>query len=142
MLSSRGRALRGGATAAALALTLLGTAAGDDDHFPFGPFRMFSTKTSPDGAVRVSLIRGVTVDGAEVRLEMASFGLRRAEFEGQLERIAADPSLLGDLVEARARRRPDARQLREVRLISARWLLEDGRRVGYTETPVAIWRRP
>ena len=103
MLSPLGRRLRGGATAAVLVLTLLGTAYGDDDHFPVGPFRMFSTKTSRDGAVKVSLIRGVTVDGAEVRL--------------------------------------DARPLREVRLISARWLLEDGRRVGYVEEPVAVWTR-
>ncbi|HVE99209.1 MAG TPA: hypothetical protein VNA12_08525 [Mycobacteriales bacterium] len=141
MLSPLGRRLRGGATAAVLMLTLLGTAYGDDDHFPLGPFRMFSTKTSRDGAVKVSLVRGVTVDGAAVRLEMASFGMRRAEFEGQLERIAANPSLLGELVETRARRRPNARPLREVRLISARWLLEDGRRVGYVEVPVAVWTR-
>ena len=142
MLSPGGRRLRVGATAAALALTLLGTVAGDDDHFPFGPFRMFSTKTSRDGAVRVALLRGTTADGQDVRLEMASFGLRRAEFEGQLERIAANPGLLGELVAARARRRPNARPLREVRLISARWMLRDGRRVGYVETPVAIWKSP
>ena len=142
MLSPRGRVLRGGATAAVLALTLLGTVAGDDDHFPVGPFRMFSTKTARDGAVKVALIRGVTTDGVDVRLEMASFGMRRAEFEGQLDRIADDPSLLAVLVEARERRRPNARPLREVRLVSARWLLRDGRRVDYVETPVAVWRRP
>ena len=142
MLSPLGRGLRGGATAAVLVAVLIGTAYGDDDHFPVGPFRMFSTKTSRDGAVKVALIRGVTVEGREVRLEMASFGMRRAEFEGQLDRIAADPSLLGVLVEARERARPNARRLREVQLISARWELEDGRRVGYVEVPVAVWRRP
>jgi len=142
MLSPLGRRLRGGATAAVVALTLLGTAYGDDDHFPVGPFRMFSTKTSRDGAVKVALVRGVTIDGRDVRLSMASFGLRRAEFEGQLDRIAQDPSLLGVLVEARERARPGSTPLREVRLISARWVLDDGRRVGYVETPVAVWRRP
>ncbi len=142
MLSPLGRRLRGGTTAAVLALTLIGTAVGDDDHFPVGPFRMFSTKTSRDGAVNVSLIRGVTADGEEVRLSMASFGLRRAEFEGQLARIAEDPSLLAVLVDARARARPNARPLREVRLIAARWELSDGRKVGYVERPVAVWTAP
>lgn len=142
MLSPLGRRLRGGTTAAVLALTLIGTAAGDDDHFPLGPFRMFSTKTSRDGAVNVSLVRGVTMDGQEVRLSMASFGLRRAEFEGQLERIARDPSLLAVLVRARSRTRPNARPLREVRLIAARWELADGRKVGYVERSVAVWTAP
>ena len=142
MLSPLGRRLRGGATAAVLALTLAGTLVGDDDHFPVGPFRMFSTKTSRDGAVKVSLIRGTTMTGEDVRLSMASFGLRRAEFEGQLDRIAADPSLLAVLVAARERTLPAATRLREVRLIAARWELDDGRRVGYVEVPVAVWRRP
>ena len=142
MLSPLGRGLRGGATAAVLVAVLIGTAYGDDDHFPVGPFRMFSTKTARDGAVKVALIRGVTVDGRDIRIEMASFGMRRAEFEGQLERIADDPALLGLLVEARERRRPRSAKLREVRLISARWELEDGKRVGYVEVPVAVWTRP
>ena len=142
MLSPVGRGLRAAATTAVLALTLAGTLVGDDDHFPVGPFRMFSTKTPRDGAVRVSLIRGTTIDGQDVRLSMASFGLRRAEFEGQLDRIAADPSLLGVLVTARERMRPNAQRLREVRLIDARWELEDGKRIGYVEVPVAEWRRP
>jgi len=142
MLSPLGRRLRAAATAAVLTLTLLGTAFGDDDHFPVGPFRMFSTKTSRDGAVKVSLLRGVTEDGREARLSMAGFGMRRAEFEGQLERIAADPSLLGVLVEARERAQPGAPRLREVRLIAARWELSDGRKVGYVEVPVAVWTRP
>ncbi|HVF19104.1 MAG TPA: hypothetical protein VNA14_02560 [Mycobacteriales bacterium] len=142
MLSPLGRGLRGGATAAVLVAVLIGTAYGDDDHFPVGPFRMFSTKTPRDGAVKVALIRGVTVDGREVRVSMASFGLRRAEFEGQLDRIAEDPSLLGVLVTARERARPGSAKLREVRLVSARWELQDGRRVGYVEVPVAVWTRP
>lgn len=142
MLSPLGRRLRGGATAAVLALTLVGTCVGDDDHFPVGPFRMFSTKTSRDGAVKVSLIRATTTDGRDVRLSMASFGMRRAEFEGQLERIAADPTLLEVLVRARAAARPNAAPLREVRLIAAHWELSDGRKVGYVERSVAVWTAP
>jgi len=142
MLSPLGRRLRAVVTAGVLGLTLLGTGVGQDDHFPLGPFRMFSTKTPRDGAVKVSLVRGVTVDGREVRLSMGSFGLRRAEFEGQSDRFAADPALLGLLVLARERSRPDAPRLREVTLLKARWELSDGRRVGYVEEPVAVWRRP
>ncbi|HVE62209.1 MAG TPA: hypothetical protein VNB94_00200 [Mycobacteriales bacterium] len=142
MLSPLSRRLRTAAAAAVLGLTLAGTAVGQDDHFPFGPFRMFSTKTPRDGIVKVSLVRAVTVDGRDVRVPMGSFGLRRAEFEGQLDRFAVDPSLLGSLVVARERAAPDAPRLREVTLLKARWVLSDGRRVGYVEEPVAIWRRP
>ena len=141
MLSPVGRRVRAAVTALAVVLTLAGTAWGQDDHFPFGPFRMFSTKTPRDGIVKVSLLRGVTDSGREVRLSMDSFGLRRAEFEGQLDRIAARPELLGLLVAARESREPAAPRLREVRLIKAHWELSDGRRVGYVEQPVAVWRR-
>ncbi len=142
MLSPLGRRLRAAATAAVLGLTLAGTAVGQDDHFPLGPFRMFSTKTPTSGIVKVSVVRGVTLDGRDVRLPMGSFGLRRAEFEGQLDRFATDPSLLGLLVAARERSAPESPRLREVTLFKARWQLENGRRVGYVEEPVAIWRRP
>ena len=142
MLSPLGRRLRAAVTAAVLGLTLVGTGIGQDDHFPLGPFRMFSTKTPRDGFVKVSVLRGVTLAGRDVDLSMGSFGLRRAEFEGQLDRFAADPALLGLLVVARERTSPDLPLLREVTLLKARWVLTGGRRVDYVEEPVAVWRRP
>ena len=51
-LSTRGRAVRVAATAVAALLLLLGTVWGQDDDFPFGPFRMYSTAPEPDEPTR------------------------------------------------------------------------------------------
>jgi hypothetical protein len=142
MLTARGRRWRGGLAALAAVLILGGTFYGDDDQFPFGPFRMFSTRTQPDGHVNVAVLRG-RLDGAPdvADLSTASFGLRRAEVEGQLGRMQEDPRLLGELVRAREALRADLPRLSELRLVQIQYLLEDGRRIGYRETVMAEWRR-
>ncbi len=46
-----GRAVRTVATLAVAVLLTAGTVWGNDDEFPFGPFRMFSTSTPAGSAV-------------------------------------------------------------------------------------------
>lgn len=142
MVTARGRQMRAAATALVVVLTLGGTFFGNDDDFPFGPFHMFSTRTEPTGNVNVVALRG-RVEGRtdEVELSMASFGLRRAEVEGQLVRIDRDPSLLGELVRAREAVRGDLPRLSELRVVNVQYVLENGRRAGYRERLVAEWRR-
>lgn len=142
MLTAPGRWLRAALVMAVIALTLTGTLRCEDDCFPFGPMSMFASRTPPDGHVNVAELRGrVAGQDADVQLSMASFGLRRAEVEGQLHRMHMDPTLLGELIKARERVREELPKLTELRLVQVQYLLKNGQRIGYREEVVAEWRR-
>jgi hypothetical protein len=121
-----------------LALLLAGTVWGDDDAFPFGPFRMYSTRNDPNAAVISTRAVGMTAAGDEVKLSGGQVGLRRAEFEGQVNRIAEHPELLGLLADAFVDSHPDAPELVSVRVVQRRLELSEGRPTGdYTDKIVA-----
>jgi len=117
--------------ALALVAVLAGTAWGQDDDFPVGPFRMYATAARPTGTVRVAELFGVKADGTRVLLQAHDVGLRRAELEGQLPRFRKDPNLLAALakpayveirLEERLRRVVDRRvQGDESRVLVASW---------------------
>jgi hypothetical protein len=123
--------------AVVLALTLGGTVWGDDSEFPFGPFRMYSTRNDPNAPVISTRVVGLTEAGEEVRLSGGQVGLRRAEFEGQYRRLQDEPELLGLLADAYADRHPGVAPLREVQVIHRRYELDDGKATGdYVDTVV------
>ena len=123
--------------AVVLALTLGGTVWGDDSEFPFGPFRMYSTRNDPNTPVISTRVVGLTAAGEEVRLSGGQVGLRRAEFEGQYRRLQKEPELLGLLADAYADRNPGVEPLREVQVIHRRYELVDGQATGdYVDTVV------
>ena len=117
--------------AVALVAVLAGTAWGQDDDFPVGPFRMYATAARPTGTVRVAELFGVRADGTRVLLQAHDVGMRRAELEGQLPRFRKDPALLAALatpayveirLEERLRRVVDRRVQRdESRVLVASW---------------------
>ena len=125
-LSPRARLVRLAVTTLVLALVVVGALWGDDDTFPFGPFRMYSTRADPDAPVISTRVVGLTAAGQEVRLSGGQVGLRRAEFEGQLDRIEAHPELLGLLADAFVTAHPDAEELVEVQVVQRRFELSDG----------------
>jgi hypothetical protein len=129
-LTATGRLVRLLATAVVLALILAGTLWGDDDEFPFGPFRMYSTRADPNAPVVSTRTVGVTASGEEVRLSGGEVGLRRAEFEGQLDRIEEHPELLGLLADAFADTHPSAPELVAVQVVQRRFELTQGRKTG------------
>jgi hypothetical protein len=137
-LSPTGRRVRLAATAVVLALLLGGTLWGNDSEFPFGPFRMYSTRADPDRPVVSTSVVGVTADGDEVRLSGGEVGLRRAEFEGQLSRLVEEPQLLGLLAASYADRHPDAEPLVAVRVVQRRHGLDGGRRTGEVTESVLV----
>lgn len=137
-LSRTGRASRLLATGAVLAVLLAGTVWGVDDTFPFGPFRMYSTRADPDAPVVSTRVVGLTAAGEEVRLSGGQVGLRRAEFEGQLPRIESQPELLGLLADSYAERNPDAEELVDVQVVQRRFELRDGQRTGAYEDRVVV----
>ena len=114
------------AVVAVLAVVLAGTTWGDDDTFPFGPFRMYSTRADPNAAVVSTRVVGLTAAGEEVRLSGGQVGLRRAEFEGQLTRVEEHPELLGLLADSYAAKHPGARDLVAVQVVQRRFELDDG----------------
>jgi hypothetical protein len=129
-LSAGGRLGRLAATFVVLALLLAGTVWGDDDEFPFGPFRMYSTRNDPNAPVISTRAVGLTAAGEEVRLSGGQVGLRRAEFEGQIDRIREHPELLGLLADAFADADPSAPDLVSVQVVQRRFELSDGEPTG------------
>jgi hypothetical protein len=139
-LSARGRAGRVGATALGLLLLLAGTAWGQDDHFPFGPFRMYSTAPDPDRPSPDTRVEGVDATGRTVTLTEANSGVRRAEIEGQQRQYIADPARLRHLAAAYASRTAGAAPLVEVRIVIRWYGIADSRPTGTsTDQVIARW---
>ena len=142
MLSTAGRRVRLALTLLLAVLTLAGTFVGQDDDFPFGPFRMYSTRDDPNGTVVSTRVEAVDAGGRVRTVDERSTGLKRAEVEGQVSRFREDPSLLGALSLAHDRLRPDDPDFVEVRVVERVYELRDSRPTGrQTERVVARWRR-
>ncbi len=143
MLTAAGRRVRLAVTLVVAVLTLAGTLVGQDDDFPFGPFRMYSTRDDPNGTVVDTRVEAVSPDGRVLVVDERSTGLKRAEVEGQVDRFRADPALLGQLARAHARLRPEEPPYEQVRVVERRYVLRDSRPTGQaTEQVVASWQRP
>ncbi|WP_328461392.1 hypothetical protein OHA21_32405 [Actinoplanes sp. NBC_00393] len=142
-LTTTGRRVRVLATIAVFTLLLAGTFFGQDDHFPFGPFRMYSTSPDPNGDAKDTRVEGVDETGRTVVINEANSGIRRAEIEGQQADYQADPSRLSRIAEAYAEHTPNAPALREVRIV-IRWHgIEDARPTGtHRDEIIADWIRP
>lgn len=141
MLSSSGKWIRGLIGAGVLAALLAGSVWGNDDHFPFGPFRMYSTTTKLSGRVTSPKLDVTTAAGDRLRLTTRDFGLRPAELLGQIDRFVGDPALLRLLAEAYERSHPEADPLVEIRLVYLVRRLEGGRPVSAHTELLARWKR-
>jgi hypothetical protein len=140
-LTTRGRAIRVLVTLLGGALLLAGTLWGSDDHFPFGPFRMYATLNPPNDLVPDTRVEGVDATGAVVALTQGNTGIRHAEIEGQQERYATDPALLREVADAYANRNPAAPELVEVRIVIRWYVIRDSRPTGsYSDEMVVRWR--
>lgn len=141
VVSPAGRRVRTASFVAGVALLASGTAWGQDDHFPFGPFRMYSTADDPNGVVRSTYLWAVDAEGAVVeRVAERHVGLRRAEYEGQLDRLVRDPQLLADLAGTFRRRHPGAPPWVELRVVQTSYVLVDGEPTDEVEAVLATWR--
>ena len=143
MLTASGRRVRVAVTLAVAALTFAGTLVGQDDDFPFGPFRMYSTRDDPNGTVVSTRVEAVDAAGRLRVVDERSTGLKRAEVEGQVRRFVQDPALLGALARAHQRLRPEEPRLTELRVVERVYALRDSRPTGeQTERVVVRWQRP
>jgi hypothetical protein len=142
VLTATGRRVRLAASVIVFGLLLAGTVLGQDDAFPFGPFRMYAARDSPDGLVISTRVEAVDTAGRVLVVPDSATGLRRAEIEGQAARFRADPGLLAALSRAHDRLHPDQPSYAEVRVVERRYRLRHSRPTGeQTEQVVAQWHR-
>ena len=143
LLPPAARGVRTAGFLVGLALLVAGTVAGQDDHFPFGPFRMYSTADDPDGRVLSTYLQAVDDEGRVVdRVGEHDIGLRRAEYEGQLSRVVEQPEILGELADVFAERHPDRPPWVEVSVVQTAYELVDGVPTRERTRVLATWRAP
>jgi len=138
--ASRGRLVRNLLTALVFLGVITSSVWGSDDHFPFAPFRMYSTTTSPSGTVTMPHFEGVTDSGIKLKLETEELGLRTAEVLGQMDRFRHHPALLGRLAQTHGASESASSRLVELSLVRGIHRLKDGRPRGYSEEIVSVWR--
>ncbi|HEY7047280.1 MAG TPA: hypothetical protein VH373_08675 [Jatrophihabitantaceae bacterium] len=144
-LSRRGMAWRLAAVLAVLVLVIAGTVNGQDDDFPFGPFKMYSTRDDPNGQVNELRVQLLLKSGAVQDVTNASGAPRRAELEGRVADLTAHPAELAQLAPLYVAHASGP--VRELRLV---WLvhpLHDGRSAPartavICSTPVTAVRQP
>lgn len=128
-----------------LGALLYGSLVGTDDLFPFGPLRQYDGPYDVNGTIVSTYLEADTAAGTriEVPLEHGSVGVGRADIEGQLDRIRADPALLGSLADAWAELRPDRPALIRLHVMRDITPLRDGRAVGPPDTRTVVsWTVP
>jgi hypothetical protein len=142
LLRTGARVWRLGAVGAVAALLLYGSAWGQDDNFPFGPMNQYSFRTDPNGEIRALWLDADTAAGTHLRLNIASsadVGIARAEIEGQLDRIIAEPARLQELADAYARLHPDRPRLTGLTVGQDVTLLRRGRPHGRRTDVFTHW---
>lgn len=140
-LSRPGLAVRLVVTLLAGGLLIAGTLWGEDDHFPFGPFKMYASAVDPDAPTEDTRLEATDAAGTIVVLTPANTGIRRAEIEGQLGAVRTGPELLQVAVDAYHRRNPEAPPLQEVRVVIRWHEIRDFEPTGvWEEEVVATWR--
>ena len=141
-LSRSGRGWRMGAVAAGVGLLIYGSAWGSDDLFPFGPMSQYSFRIDPDGEVRALWVEADLADGSHRRLDISNaddVGVARAEIEGQLDRIIADPQRLSELADAWAELHPDRPALRRIIVGQDVVELHNGSEAGHRTDVFTSW---
>jgi hypothetical protein len=90
--------------------------------------------------MRIEVLTGDDPQWRTAPLSVRSVGLTRAEVEGRIPQITADPAMLGTLARSHARLRPRDVPWRAVRVVRDETVLTDGAPTGeIRSTTVASW---
>ena len=129
-----------------LALTglfLAGTVVGQDDWWPFGPWRMFATSTAPSGAIyslSIEVQEGDDPEWVPAPLTPTTVGLNRAEVEGRVPQMTRDPGMLGTLARSHAKLQPGQAPWHGVRVVRNQVMLSGGTPTGEVRhSTLAAW---
>ncbi|MCZ3388539.1 MAG: hypothetical protein LH645_05330 [Actinomycetia bacterium] len=141
-ITSSGRWWRLVAAAAVFGVLTVGAFLGSDDHFPFGPFRMYATSSQATGEVAVVALQ-IKSEGSDwtlVRPSPGTVGMNVAEFEGQLPRFEEDPDLLAAVAASRSALHPDEPAWTDLRIVRQATEVVDKVPTGeVVETVLAQW---
>jgi hypothetical protein len=139
-LTPRARRTRVLVTLVGVALLLAGSLWGSDDHFPFGPFSMYAGVNRLDDPAPDTRVEGTDAAGAIVLLTEQNSGIKRAEIEGQIDRLRKEPALLASVATAYAERNPGQPALTEVRVVIRWHELDGGKPTGvYRDEVASTW---
>ena len=146
-LSRVGRLWRSVLTVGLVVVFCAGSLVGDDHWWPFSPWRMFATSQAATGSVWSTGIEVRTAsqptEWVRAPLNPENVGVNRAEVEGRIPQIEADPSRLGTLADSHARLRPHADAWTGLRVVRHRIIVVDREPTGEVETDVlAEWSAP
>lgn len=128
-------------TALLVGLAVNGSVRGNDIAWPFAPMSQFAFGVDLDGQIRSTYIDADTTAGTTVRVPLSAsgVGLGRAEVEGQLPRIVAEPALLQAIAVAAARRHPSWPRYTRLRVAQEISQLRDGKVVSTRTEQLADW---
>lgn len=137
-LSVRGLVIRLASTVVVLALLTIGQVKDTNDLFPFGSLSQYATARDMNGTVRSNYLLADTDEqvGKFISANMHVIGVGRAEIEGQLDRILANPELMQAFIDSYAALNPDEPAIRTIYLKRSVQRLNNGYLVGkpeYTE---------
>ena len=110
-----------------------GTIADSDDYFPFGSMSQYATAHDLDAKVNSTYMLADTENGrrkVRVPLNATGTGIGRAEVEGQIDRLVADPSLLQSIADAYHAIHPERDQYTTLYLMRDTYQLRDGYQTG------------
>jgi hypothetical protein len=96
-----------------------------DDTWPFAQMRMFPGGS--ESAVAITIIEAKLRNGRMREMNPFAFHLKRAEIEGQMDRIRADPQMLGDLIRTYNDTVAGPYEIVSIALIRRETVREDGR---------------
>lgn len=109
-----------------------------DSFFPFTAMAMFAQARDPEGQVDSTCLEGTVAGTSSPRdIPFSEVGVQRADVEGHLGQITADPSRLQPLAEAYARRHPEA-PLSSISVCVDRTHLHEGAPAGTAEHLVPV----
>ena len=109
-----------------------------DDTWPLAQMRMFPG--GGESAVAITRIEAELVNGDTKDMNPFAFHLKRAEFEGQMDRIRRDPRMLRDLVEHYNENVDGDHEIVRLRLVRHE-THRDGARMTDTEEELVRWPR-
>jgi hypothetical protein len=141
-LGPRARLWRSAVAAAVIGALFWTSAYGSDDHFPLGPMTQFAFSVDEDGGeIHSHWLEAGTADGRRVRLSMDAVGsgLKRAEVEGQMDRLIRDPSLLQGVADGQRGLHPDRPALTRIYVVKQIRTLRHGKVVSTRQFDRVVW---
>jgi hypothetical protein len=86
-----------------------------DDTWPFAQMRMFPGGS--ESSIAITVIKADLADGRTKEMNPFAFHLKRADIEGQMDRIRANPRMLQDLIDAYNAHTPAYRRIERLVLV-------------------------